>query len=111
MQSFYGLDLVKVLEDGMSPAHLIVLVRQLPIESRTVAAMRGGDEFIGWGVERYMLAQLLDSVQNTTYAVVAANSKRKPKAPKPAYRPRKGGRQAGNQFAQQIARVKKAKGG
>lgn len=111
MQSYYGLNLVKELGDGMSPAQIVVLIRQLPLESRTVASFRGGEEFLGWGVDRYMMAQLTDSIQNTTYAVVAANSKRKPKAPKPVYRPKKGGRAANNMFAQQIARVKKSKGG
>jgi hypothetical protein len=111
LQAYYGINLVREMGGGMSPTQIIVLIRQLPLESRTIASFRGGEEFIGWGVDRYMMAQLMDSIQNTTYAVVAANSKRKPKAPKPVYRPKKGGRAAGNLFAQQIARVKKAKGG
>lgn len=110
-QSVYGLNLVREMGDGMSPAHIIVLIRQLPLESRTVGALRGGDEFVGWGTDRYMFAQLLDAVQNTTYAVVASNSKRKPKAPKPFYRPRKGGRSSNNLFAQKLAAAKKARGG
>lgn len=111
LQSFYGVDLVKAMKEGMAPSQIVVLIRQLPMESRTIAGLRGGEEFVGWGMDRYMMAQLLDSTNNTAYAVVSANSKRKPKAPKPTYRPKKGGRQAGNQFAQQLERVKKAKGG
>lgn len=76
-------------DDEYSPAQLIALVRNLPIESRTVAALRGGEQFVGWGVDRYMMAQLIDSVNSTAYAVVASNSKRKPKAPKPVRRPKR----------------------
>ena len=110
LQEFYGLNLVEEMRAGMSPAQVIVLVRQLPIESRTVAQLRGGEQFRGWGQDRYMFAQLLDSVNGTTYAVVASNSKRKPKAPKPVQRPSKNGFKTNNVFRQKLEAQKKHKG-
>jgi hypothetical protein len=110
-QSEYGVNLVEEIRAGMSPAQIISLIRQLPMESRTIAQLRGGDDFRGWGIDRYMLAQLLDAVQGTTYAVVASNSKKKPKAPKPVYRPAKGGFKANNVFRQKLDAQKKVRGG
>jgi hypothetical protein len=109
-QSVYGLNIVREIEQGMSPAQIIVLIRQLPLESRTVSARRGGDEFLGWGVDRYMFAQLLDAVQMTTHAVVQSNSKKKVKAPKPVYRPGKKPKVA-NPFRTQLEMAKKLKEG
>jgi hypothetical protein len=94
----------------MSPAQIIVLIRQLPLESRTVAMRRGGEDFLGWGVDRYMQAQLLDAVQMTTHAVVQSNSKKKVKAPKPVYRPGKKPKVA-NPFRTKLEAAKRAKGG
>jgi hypothetical protein len=59
----------------------------LPVESRTIAAVRGGDQFRAWDVHAYLLAALVDAVRENTFVFVAANSKRKPKAPKPIPRP------------------------
>lgn len=113
-QQEYGLNLIDILRTGShEPATVLVLVNQLPLASRTVAALRGGEQFIGWDVDRYFLAQLIDSVNRVAYTVAAANSKRKPKAPKPTVRPsrvQKGTGEA-NPFRQQLAKAKKAKGG
>lgn len=77
-----------VEESGLTPRLAIVLIQQLPLEARTIAAMRGGDEFRGWGLDRYLLAQLIDAVNQTTYVTVAANSgRKKPSRPKPVDRP------------------------
>jgi len=114
IQSEYGLNLVDVLRTGShDPATILVLIRQLPLASRTVAVLRGGEQFIGWDVDRYFLAQLIDSVNRVAYVVSAANSKRKPKAPKPTHRPSRVQKDSGasNPFRQQLAKAKKAKGG
>lgn len=86
---YYRTDLADVLRpgSGLTARRALALVRQLPPESATVAAMRGGAQFRGWAIDRYLLAQLVDSVNQNTYAFVAANSKRKPKPPKPIERP------------------------
>lgn len=84
-----GLNLVDALQydSGYSPRQLILLIANLPVESATIAAMRGDDEFRGWGVDRYMIANLIDSVRENTYVLLAANSKRKPEKPQPTFRP------------------------
>lgn len=114
MQSEYGLNLVDVLRTGSSdPATILVLIKQLPLGSRTVAALRGGEQFIGWDVDRYFIAQLIDSVNRVAYTVAAANSKRKPKAPKPTIRPSRAQKAKGanNPFRQHLNAKKKARGG
>lgn len=115
-QSHYGLNLVVELRPGgMSPRQVLALIRQLPPESRTVAALRGGEQFQGWGVDRYLMASIVDAIQQNTYAFISANSKRKPKAPEPVQRPSKNsGSQRDNKtnmFRQQLAAAKKAQGG
>lgn len=96
---------------GYDPSHIIVLVRQLPLGSRTVAVFRGGDQFIGWDIDRYFLAQLIDAMNRTAYTVAASNSKRKPKAPKPTPRPSRQQKVQNDPIRQRLAMAKKAKGG
>lgn len=90
-----------------------MLVNQLPLASRTVAALRGGEQFNGWDVDRYFMATLIDAVNQVAYVTAAANSKRKPKAPKPVSRPTRVQKSAAenNPFRQRLAAKKKAKGG
>jgi len=109
LQSYYGLNLVREMGQGLSPAQIIVLIRQLPLESRSVALRRGGEDFVGWGIDRYMFAQLIDAVQMTTHAVAQSNSKRKIKAPKPVYRPGKKPKVA-NPFRTKLESAKRAQG-
>ncbi len=89
LQQYYGLDVADVLRANarLSPRRTLVLLRQLPPESATFAALRGGSEFRGWGPDRYLMAQLVDSVRENTFAFISANSKRKPQAPEPVERP------------------------
>lgn len=61
--------------------------------------MRGGIQFLGWDTDRYLLAQLIDSVRENTWAFVAANSKKRPKQPQPIPRPEKNVTKKKNQFA------------
>ena len=89
LQRYYGVRVLDVLVDGsgLSPRQVLAYIRQLPPESATVAALRGGDQFRGWDTSAYMLANLFDAIQANTYAFISANSKRKPKAPEPFERP------------------------
>lgn len=103
------MNLVREMEQGLSPAQIIVFIRQLPLESRTVALRRGSEDFWGWGVDRYMTAQLIDSVQMVGHAVAQSNSKKKVKAPKPVYRPGKKPKVA-NPFRTQLEAAKRAQG-
>lgn len=117
LQSEYGVNLVQALKPGggHSPKTILVLVRQLPPESRTTAAMRGGEQFNGWGVDRYLLTSVIDAINYNTYALVASNSKKKPKEPQPAYRPsnkpQRGKDNETNPFRQKLQAAKKAQKG
>lgn len=79
-----------------------------------MSQLQGGQQFVGWDNVAYQIATLIDAVNYTTYAVIAANSKRKPKEPKPAYRPKKEGKAQGNNMFRtqlELAKQRKAKGG
>lgn len=78
-----------------------------------MAKLRGGEQFNDWDVIAYQLANLIDAVNNNTYVLTAANSKKKPKQPKPTYRPTKDTRQSNNMFRTQLelAKKRKPKGG
>lgn len=116
LHKYAGLNLVDALRDGSgySPTQILLLIKGLPVESATVAALRGGDEFLGWGADRYLMTALIDAVRENTYAFVSANSKKKPKAPEPMYRPKekvlaRKKANPNNLFARRIEAAKKAK--
>lgn len=117
LKHHYDVDLHDVLVDGsgLSPRLVIAYIRQLPPDSATVAAIRGGEQFRGWGVQAYLLANIIDSMKENTYAFVASNSKRKPKAPDPFPRPQAQVKQKTNAFAAmaraQFMRMRKSDGG
>jgi hypothetical protein len=108
----YGVNLVDLFGDNpvYSPRQVLVMIQQLPPVSRTVAALRGGDIYLGWGADRYMLASLIDAVQQVGYATIAANSgKKKPKAPKPFPRPEAiAKRRENNPFRRKLEQAKEA---
>lgn len=110
-RSEYGLNFKDVVAEE-SPFEVLMLIRGLKLGSRFLAAVQGGDDFVGWDVQTYQMASIIDAINNTSYAIVASNSKRKPKAPKPSYRPKKE-RKSTNAFRQQldIAKQRRAKGG
>ena len=68
--------------EGKGPAPLLVVsaVMGLPDESYTHALMRGGVEHKGWGQDRHMLADLIDSLNQNTRAT-GNWGKRPPKIP------------------------------
>lgn len=114
-QQEYGLNLIDIMREGSghTPRTIVTLVRHLSLGSRTVAMLRGGEQFVGWDVDRYFTAQLIDSMNRVAYTVAAANSKRKPKPPKPTPRPSRAqsNSKENNPFRQRLAAAKKAKGG
>lgn len=71
-----------IVDGSLPPREAIVLLKQLPEDSRTVAAMSGGMEHRGWTADRYMRAKLIDAINDNTHAFLMANSRKKPKAPK-----------------------------
>jgi hypothetical protein len=72
---------------GLTPRLALAYIRQLPTESATVAELRGGDDFVGWGQDRYLMARLIDAVKENTHVFVSANAKRKQRPPEPVERP------------------------
>ncbi len=64
---------------------MLALVEGLPDDSRTAAAMAGGNQFRGWDLHARILADLVDSVQ--AVMVAAGNWKKHPPKVKPYPRP------------------------
>lgn len=108
-QEFYQLNLIHMIRDDVPPTEIMLLIRGLKMGSRFAAQMSGSQEFVGWEVIQYQIANLTDAVNYNTFVLTSANSKRKPKAPKPTYRPQKERRQATNPFRTQLEMVKKRK--
>lgn len=109
----YGLNFKEVVSDT-PPYETMMLIRGLPLGSRFVSQLQGGEQFNEWNTLAYQMATLIDAVNYVTYATVAANSgKRKPKQPKPAYRPSKNTRKNSNMFRTQLdaAKQRKTRGG
>jgi len=112
-RSEYGLNFKDFVANN-SPYETLMLIRGLGLGTRFVSQLQGGEQFNDWNTLAYQMATLIDAVNYTTYAVVAANSqKRKPKAPKPSYRPSKNTRRSNNMFRTQLdaAKNRKARGG
>lgn len=110
-----GLNLVDALREGSgySPRQILILIKGLPLESATSAAIRGSQEFRGWGIDRYLRANLTDAVRQNTYVLLSANSKKKPAPPEATYRPKEAvqpkKQNPNNPFAQRLAAAKRAK--
>lgn len=107
LSRYHGIKPWEILDGTYSPKVLLAYIRNLPLDSASMAAIRGGPEFIGWDPHMYMLANIVDAIQTNTYAFVAANSKRKPKAPTPVKRPKQKGNPEQARFAA-LARIARA---
>lgn len=65
----YGVDLTQVIAgDGPAPSLVLALAQRLPDTSLTVALASGGRQHFGWGVDRHLLADLYDAVNQNTRA-------------------------------------------
>jgi len=67
----------------LSPRFVLVHIAYLPIESAFVAERRGGQEYRGWGPDRYMAAGQMDLTKAQSYLFLLANSDPKKARPKP----------------------------
>lgn len=107
-REYYGLRITDVYRfDGSLPLwEAAILARQLPLTSRTVAAVQGGKEYLGWDVNTHLMAALVDSVQISNYMFAKANSKKRVKEPIPVPRPgdaeRRKRENMNNPFAQMV---------
>ncbi|MGH8791766.1 MAG: hypothetical protein ACRDXX_03870 [Stackebrandtia sp.] len=76
----------------LSIRRAVVLISELPHDSRLATAMRGGAEHDGWDVHSFLLAGLIDAVNQVTHAVAQTHSKRRIRRPAPVPRPGSGKR-------------------
>lgn len=89
----YRIDLRDALRDLLSddpkgsPWWLLTLIRELPDEGHLKAALRGGPEFRGWGLDRYLSAATFDAVQANTVVTARAAGAKKVKDAQPWSRP------------------------
>lgn len=116
-QQYYGLRLKKLLGDdgGYSQKEILSLIVNLPVESRFISVERGGLEYWGWSVTQYLLAALIDTVNdNTIVSARVAGAKRAKQAPR-FYRPDVQKKKKTNQFraiaARRIASQRRKKEG
>jgi len=82
---FYGVDIRHLFVDGsgVTPRFVLDLIIHLPSKSRTVAMRRGGEEFSGWTMERYLAVGTYNTLQQLLYSFVRANSDPKKHKPRP----------------------------
>lgn len=101
LSEYHRIDLVAAIRDHThSPRMLLVRLLELPDTSALAASIRG--EPRGWGTDRHLFATLVDAIQANTWVLTAANSKKKPRRPKPVPRPGRSKRR--------VIRVKELKG-
>lgn len=87
----YGVDLRDVFRDGtgVSPKFVVNLIYNLPDTSRFEAERQGGQQFHGWGYDRYAAVATVNALRGLQWTLVAVNSKSKPKQPEPFPTPKK----------------------
>lgn len=77
-----------ILDERLTIRRLRNFWDRLPLESETKQDLAGIERDARlWDKNTWMLANILDGVNSTTYAIIAANSKNKPRPPKPYERP------------------------
>jgi len=83
LKHYYGIDLRDLFseESSLSPRWVLLHVHNLPIDSATVAEIRGGEKFRGWGPDQYMAARIIDSLSALRYITLLAHRDPKRKAP------------------------------
>lgn len=84
------------------------MVAELPMESRTKAHIRGGDEYLGWTQDRYIAVATFNVLQQLLYVEAQSKSKAKLKKPQPIPIPDAPKRQQsdGNGFESMLERAK-----
>ncbi|MFF3673568.1 hypothetical protein ACFYYS_06200 [Streptomyces sp. NPDC002120] len=99
---YYNVDVLRVFDGGISPKLVLSLVGNLPIDSATLAALRGGSEHAGWDLNAYLLADVIDLLQWVQYTLTVQNAgkaAKKVKKPEPYKRPGVKSRKKSNPFA------------
>lgn len=100
------MDLRELVSDGgdLSPSRALALIEGLPYGCRSLAHIQGDPDLEGWDVQSYLLAGLVESVRENTFATVQIQTKKKLKHPEPIKIPgaslKKKKQPGGNVFAQ-----------
>lgn len=81
----YDLDLRDLFseENPISPRWVLAHIKYLPIESAFYAEVRGGQQFRGWGPDRYMQAAHINADRVGNHLFILANTDPKKKKPTP----------------------------
>lgn len=91
LRFYFNIDLLDTIAGrGIPPSLVLLYVQRLPDDSLTHALMQGGREYLGWGQDRYLLADLYDQVALNT--LISGNWK-KGKQPELETYPRPGSTQ------------------
>lgn len=65
----FGCDITETIAGrGLSPVLVLALIKALPDSSRFIGAIAGGPEYVGWGKDRHLLADIYDAVVLNTRA-------------------------------------------
>lgn len=82
MLAYYRVDLRDVLFRE-SPRYLLALIMDLPTNGALYASRRGGRDFRGWDVDRYINVAQVNAQRATNHILVLANSDPKKHKPQP----------------------------
>lgn len=82
MLAYYRIDLREVLFTE-SPRYLLSLILDLPSNGAFYASRRGGREFRGWDVDRYLKVSQVNAQRANNHILVMVNRDPKKSAPKP----------------------------
>lgn len=76
---YYGVDLQDMLGSAptLSPARVLALVENLPLESATSCFLRDTEDGVGWSVDSYLLAAAVDAVREGTFVNMQVRTKKK----------------------------------
>ncbi|QFP95092.1 tail assembly chaperone [Gordonia phage MinecraftSteve] len=85
----YGVDLRDMFDDDtiLSPRYVLNLIVNLPETSAFYASRRGGHQYRGWDIERYMLVALVNGQRMANYMFQLANRDPKKSSVPPAPEP------------------------
>lgn len=85
----YGVDLRDLVSDEgeLSPRRALALIYGLPPGCPSWARLQGDPELTGWDTKTYLLAGLIESVRENTFATVQVKSRKKLKRPEPMQLP------------------------
>lgn len=88
-REYYDIRLSDVLRfDGSLPVwEAVVLAKQLPPTSRTMACLQGGIEYWGWTLDRHVMVSMLEAMRIQNFAFISAHTEKKIQAPTPIARP------------------------